>query len=216
MALAADRTRFAQLIEGGLRFLNENALPDGGYRLERGRPQALWPTALVLFTRHILGQADAPVQKTIERLLTIQGRVMADDPEVADMVDIDVKRVGWPWALNTFSWVEPTCWSCLALRLAGRGGEPRVVEGERLLLDRAFDEGGINYGNRLVLGRMTEPIPTPTALMLLALQGFSNQPPRASGEELFAQVDRTKRRSRALGLDKACLALPRRRSRRSG
>ena len=40
-----------------------------------------------------------------------------------------------------------------------------------MLLDRAFDDGGINYGNRLVLGKRTEPIPGPTALMLLALQG---------------------------------------------
>ena len=31
--------------------------------------------------------------------------------------------------------------------------------------------GGINYGNRQVLGSMTEPIPGPTAVMLLALQG---------------------------------------------
>src|SRR5262249_3980143 len=34
-----------------------------------------------------------------------------------------------------------------------------------------FDEGGLNYGNRRILGRMTEPIPGPTALALLALQG---------------------------------------------
>ncbi len=108
--------------------------------------------------------------------MAIQGRVITDDPEVADMMDIDLSRVGWPWALNTFSWVEPTSWACLALRRAGKGNEPRVVEGERLLLDRAFDEGGINYGNRLILGRMTEPIPTPTALMLLALQGHRMQP----------------------------------------
>src|SRR5260370_30419647 len=64
----------------------------------------------------------------------------------------------------------------VALRKAGLGGRPEIEEGERLLLDRAFDEGGINYGNRRVLGRMTEPIPTPTALMLLALQGTGEAP----------------------------------------
>src|SRR5262249_52236212 len=48
---------------------------------------------------------------------------------------------------------------------------PRVAEGVRLLLDRSFDEGGINYGNRRIFGKATEPIPAPTALMLLALQG---------------------------------------------
>jgi uncharacterized protein (DUF362 family) len=176
LALARDKERFAPTISAALRVLDENALADGGYRLARGRPQALWPTALVLFTRQTLGEPGPSMQKSIDRLLTIQGRVLADDPEVADMIDIDPKRVGWPWALNTFSWVEPTSWACLALQRAGKGSEVRVVEGLRLLLDRAFDQGGINYGNRLILGRMTEPIPTPTALMLIALQGHDEQP----------------------------------------
>src|SRR5262249_25663413 len=38
------------------------------------------------------------------------------------------------------------------------------------------DRGGINYGNRLILGRPTEPIPGPTALMLLAVQGHGEHP----------------------------------------
>src|SRR5262249_49968241 len=84
--------------------------------------------------------------------------------------------VGWPWARDNFSWVEPTAWACLALRRAGLGKLPRVQEGQRLLLDRALDEGGINYGNRRILGRLTEPIPGPTALMLLALQGQGGEP----------------------------------------
>src|SRR5262249_40999762 len=46
----------------------------------------------------------------------------------------------------------------------------------KLLLDRAFDEGGINYGNRKIFGRMTEPVVGPTAIMLLALQGEPDQP----------------------------------------
>src|SRR5262249_37764536 len=50
-----------------------------------------------------------------------------------------------------------------------------------LLLDRAFDDGGINYGNRTVLGRRTDPIPGPTALMLLALQGRPVEPRVSAG-----------------------------------
>ena len=77
------------------------------------------------------------------------------------MCDIDVTLTGWPWGEGTFSWVEPTSWACLALHRLGQGDHPRVQEGERLLLDRAFDQGGVNYGNRMILGRMTEPIPGP-------------------------------------------------------
>ena len=74
-------------------------------------------------------------------------------------------------AAANFGWVEPTSWACLALRAAGLESHPRVQQGEKLLLDRAFDTGGANYGNRVVLGTATEPIPGPSAIMLLALQG---------------------------------------------
>jgi uncharacterized protein (DUF362 family) len=193
LALSENVETHRATIDAALQFLENNALGDGGYRLERGRPQALWPTALVLFTRLTLAGAagSKETQRTVDRLLGIQGRVLADDPEVADMMDIDLKRVGWPWALNTFSWVEPTSWACLALRFAGKGGEPRVVEGIRLLLDRAFDQGGINYGNRLILGRMTEPIPTPTALMLLAVQGYAHPRIQAARQYLRSAVEKS-------------------------
>ncbi|MGL4421359.1 MAG: DUF362 domain-containing protein, partial [Gemmataceae bacterium] len=97
-----------------------------------------------------------------------------NDPEFADTTDINVSLMGWPWAEGTFSWVEPTSWACLSLRLAGRGETPRVQEGLRLLLDRAFTSGGANYGNRMILGKSTEPIPGPSAMMLLALQGVDD------------------------------------------
>src|SRR5262249_13144024 len=101
---------------------------------------------------------------------------IAPDSESPEVEDIDPMLTGWPWAEGNFSWVEPTAWACLALRHAGHGGHPRVGEGLRLLLDRAYDEGGLNYGNRHVLGRATEPMPGPTAIMLLALQGCGQQP----------------------------------------
>src|SRR5262249_42538162 len=91
--------------------------------------------------------------------------------DAEEIHDIDLKIVGWPWAENNFSWVEPTAWAVVALRRAGHGSHPRVDEGQRLLLDRAHEEGGINYGNRRILGKFTEPMPGPTAIMLLALQG---------------------------------------------
>ena len=172
LALSAEPERFATIISTGLQALEGNAAADGSYRLARGRAEAAWPTALALATRAALQQPG--LDRTVARLKAMRGRVLQDDPEVADMIDIDVKLVGWPWAEGNFSWVEPTAWACLALRAAGHGACGEVAEGIRLLLDRAFDEGGVNYGNRKVLGRMTEPIPTPTALMLLAVKGVTH------------------------------------------
>lgn len=175
LALALERDRYADLIDRGLKVLQASSTPEGYYRLPRGRQQAVWPTALALFTRAVLGASLRELQPIAARLLALKGRTPAGKVH-EDLHDIDIKLLGWPWAEGNFSWAEPTAWACLALRRVGQGGHPRVEEGQRLLLDRTADTGGINYGNRKILGRFTEPIPGPTALMLLALQGRSDHP----------------------------------------
>jgi uncharacterized protein (DUF362 family) len=176
LALGLDAERFATPIAQGRAALQQNAGPDGSYRLRRGREEAVWPTALVLFVQAALASPPAEVQRTASRLLGLRGCIPQEDPEIAQTHDINCKLVGWPWAEANFSWVEPTAWACLALRRAGYGDHPRVAEGVRLLLDRTYEEGGINYGNRKVFGRATEPIPGPTALALLALQDHRDHP----------------------------------------
>lgn len=168
LALAAERDKHRAAIDQAVAALDAQSDSTGLYRLDRGRPQAIWASALVATTKHALG---LDISHTAKRLLDIRGRTIKGDPEVQDMMDIDSERVGWPWAEGTFAWVEPTSWAVLALRAAGFGNHSRVIEGVKLLLDRAFDSGGVNYGNRRVLGAMTEPIPGPTAQMLLAIQG---------------------------------------------
>src|SRR5262249_10190452 len=61
--------------------------------------------------------------------------------------------------------------------------------GQRLLLDRTFDEGGINYGNRHILGKPLEPVPGPTAITLLALQGRENEPRVAASVRYLLRPD---------------------------
>jgi uncharacterized protein (DUF362 family) len=175
LALSLDAGRYRESIARGCLALGRFEAADGAYRLDRGREQALWPTALVLFVQAALGYPRGEVERTASRLLALRGRV-PDDPKAAEQHDIDHRLVGWPWAEGNFSWAEPTAWACLALRRAGCGGHPRVEEGLRLLMDRADDEGGINYGNRRIFGRKTEPQTEPTALMLLALQGREKRP----------------------------------------
>ncbi len=174
LALSLEAGRYPQEIARGHQFLESCAAADGSYRLSRGREEAVWPTALVLFVKTVLAAPPAEVQKSAARLLSLRGR--QPDSKSGEMHDIDVRLIGWPWAEGNFSWAEPTAWACLALRRAGYGNHPRVAEGLRLLLDRTSDEGGINYGNRSILGRATEPIPGPSALMLLAVQGQGDHP----------------------------------------
>jgi uncharacterized protein (DUF362 family) len=185
LALSRNRERHQAAIDHGLGFLDKCGGTDGGYRLAAGRPEALWPTSLVLFVQATLGVPQERIAKTAARVLALRGFIKEIPAEELATVDIDVKLVGWPWAEGTFSWVEPTAWACLALRRAGYGNHSRVADGEKLLLDRAFDEGGINYGNRKIFGRMTEPVIGPTAIMLLALQGKAE--PRVTAAATYLQ-----------------------------
>lgn len=173
LALSAQRTRHEAVIRAALAALDRQAVGDGMFRLEGGRTEAVWPTALVLFVQATLNHGDLP--KTASALLSIRGKG-GDSREGQEIHDIDLKLTGWPWAEGNFSWVEPTAWACLALRRAGFGDHPYVQEGQKLLLDRTLPEGGVNYGNRSVFGRPLEPIPTSTALMLLAVQNFHDDP----------------------------------------
>jgi uncharacterized protein (DUF362 family) len=181
LALSSERERFASVIEQARAALKKCAEPDGSYRLTRGREEAVWPTALVLFVQTVFNDPEEERLRTASRLLALRGRV-PDKSQAVEIHDIDTDIVGWPWAEGNFSWAEPTAWACLALRKAGHGQHPHVEEGLRMLLDRTFDDGGVNYGNRLILGRRTEPIPGPTALALLALQPGAEGVQGRSGE----------------------------------
>jgi uncharacterized protein (DUF362 family) len=187
LALSLEVEAFWRAVRDGRMALDgSGASSDGSYYLRRGRDEAVWPTAQVLFVKAALDYPEAAVRRTAGRLLNVASRV-PDDPEVDELVDIDCRLKGWPWAEGNFSWAEPTAWACLALRRAGFGGHPRVTEGLRLLLDRAADEGGINYGNRRVLGRMTAPLTEPTAFMLLALQGQADHPRMVAAVKYLAR-----------------------------
>jgi uncharacterized protein (DUF362 family) len=169
LAFSLEPDGYPQILTGARQAIAQFADADGAFRSRQGRGEAVWPTALALFMQAALDFPRHEVERTANRLLELRGRV-PEDPNAAEQHDIDHRLVGWPWADGNCSWVEPTAWACLALRRAGYGEHRRVEEGMRLLLDRADDEGGVNYGNRRIFGRKTEPQAEPTAIMLLALQ----------------------------------------------
>ncbi len=190
LALASAPPRFSVALEGGNALLRTCALGDGTYRLQRGRPEAIWPTALALFVRATLGAEERELKTTASVLLGLRGRPVESAGE-EEVSDVDGKLIGWPWADGNFSWVEPTAWACLALRRVGLGEEVRARDGLALLLDRTLESGGLNYGNRCIFGTTLEAIPGPTALALLALQGRGNDPRIAASVAYLAEQAHT-------------------------
>jgi len=168
LALNAERQKYLSVMQAGIHCLKTHVLPDGSVRLNRGRKEAVWPTSLALFTMAHLGAAKAQLDLLGGAVLGIGVRAVEQLDQAVN--DIDTSLLGWPWAEWNFSWVEPTAWGCLALQAIGQDAHARVQDGLRILLDRTLPDGGVNYGNRLVLNVPLEPIPTPTALMLVAMQ----------------------------------------------
>ncbi|MFN4260612.1 MAG: DUF362 domain-containing protein [Gemmataceae bacterium] len=205
LALSLEPERFANEIQTGVKTLHRFRQADGSYRPSTGRQEVVWPTAQVLFVLATLGQDQEVARASAARLLEVRGEALKDEKEAAKTLDIDCRLQGWPWSRGNFSWVEPTAWACLALQRLGCQRQPRVEEGMRLLLDRALDQGGVNYGSKHVFGRPTEPIPTLTALMMLALQRQPQSPQRARALEYLLHQAETAENLDHLGWIKLAL-----------
>lgn len=174
LALSLDKTTYAAQIAGGRKLLDSCRKPDGSYRLALGRQEAVWPTAQVAFVRAVLEEKDVDLAASAAFLLHVEGRQIPKEQANTEVNEVNQQLIGWPWGEGNFSWVEPTSWSCLALRSLGQGQHVRVQNGLQVLLDRAYDDGGTNYGNKRVLGKRTDPELGPSTLFLLAVQGESH------------------------------------------
>ncbi len=143
---------------------------DGGVPPYRDLDGPCWPTALSLLA--LEARAD---ERTLEArgraerwLLSAHGLAHAQEPL---LFGHDETLVGWSWAPETHSWVEPTAHALLALRSRGLDDHDRAVEGARLLADRCLPDGGWNYGNTRVIQHVLRAFPATTGVALAALAG---------------------------------------------
>jgi hypothetical protein len=166
LALSAAGTK-EDVLESSQARLATSQLSDGRVCLLPEHPDAYWPTPLAVLAwqgspAHLEQQSHA-----IDFLISNTGKLW---PKKSDaIVAHDPSIQGWPWTANTFSWVEPTALSLIALQAAGYGGHERAQEATRLLMDRQLNQGGWNYGNTIVFGQELRPMPENTGMALYAL-----------------------------------------------
>jgi len=164
---------------------------DGGWRpsAEVGFPHAT--TALAVTVAAARGEFGSPFQNGVHWLLSAVGAeaqlyrraILAVGSAfglVEDQRDYSLK--GWPWKLDTASWVEPTSHALVALKKAApkipsKDLRERVRLGEEMLLNVRCTDGGWNYGNRTARGDELVSYPETTGIALVGLQGHAELGP---------------------------------------
>ncbi|MEM6328782.1 MAG: hypothetical protein AAF790_00885 [Planctomycetota bacterium] len=130
-----------------------------------------WPTSLAIlawqtYDAHAQGKHyQANIDAAVAWALNTSGRTVERKPQIGH----DTTLVGWSWAPDTHSWLEPTAMFIRALYAAGHATHPRTLEATRMIVDRLLPTGGANYGNTRVLDQYLLPHVQPTGLAMWAL-----------------------------------------------
>jgi hypothetical protein len=107
----------------GFKFLDSCQRPDGSWPAFQGDEEGSWATALAVIAHACLGGNWSRVQRGAAWLLEVRGqeshwlakwRYRLFDRQVR----FDPDKYGWSWTDGAASWVVPTSYSLIALRLA--------------------------------------------------------------------------------------------------
>jgi hypothetical protein len=177
LALAAHAR--LEMAERAADWLANLQSPDGSVGVSPTRPTPCWPTSLAILlwqaVRSTTGtdKYTLAIDRAIQWTLTQRGRTQ----QRGISAQHDSTLVGWSWAANTHSWIEPTAMFVIALKATGNHDHARTREAVRLISDRLLPMGGCNYGNTIVLGQVLLPHVQPTGLAMMALAGEENHSP---------------------------------------
>ncbi len=186
LALLALRLRPGSDCKKGAAFLDSCQRSDGSWPAFEGDEEGSWATALAVIALARLGGNWSRVQRGAAWLLKVSGeeshwlakwRYRLFDRQVR----FDPDMYGWPWTEGAASWVVPTSYSLIALRLAFGCCLPpavkeRIDDGTDMLLDRGCPGGGWNAGNGMAFNVALEAHVDVTSLALLALLSFREDP----------------------------------------
>ncbi len=198
-------------------WLQARQRPDGAWPHSDQVSHGDWATSLAVIALSRFPEEKASADAAARWLLGQEGRssgwltklMFLLFPE-RKVIQLDPDLIGWPWYPDTFSWIEPTSYSLIAVKslrpeLRGRRARARIDEAERMILDRECLGGGWNYGNSKVLDEELWPYPDTTALALIALQDFPR--PESLERSLAALRAMVEDRASVLSLGLAVLAL---------
>jgi len=182
---------------------------DDGWLRDPGTPEVnyAWNGLAALTLQAVPGGAETDVfERLLPKLVETKGVQLGPEHTVA--IPQNGRLQAWSWTAGTFSWVEPSAYALLALKVLPDdvpGVSARIPEAEAVLFDRVCPAGGWNYGNSVVLGQDLRPYVPTTALGLLALQDRRDHPAVVSSLDWLEANALSERSAMALSL--AALAL---------
>jgi len=172
-------------VHAGVRWLAAEQYPDGSWPLTTQVRESSWSTSFAVLALAAFPSYRQQALRGAQWLLQQKGYTPGWRESLRYRwapqtlpTDLNPHLQGWSWTPNSFSWVEPTSYTLIALKklkssLPSSTVTERIGQGELLLHDRMCEGGGWNYGNAHVLGERLQPYPDTTAVALIALQGYT-------------------------------------------
>ncbi len=168
-------------------FLAELQSQSGSVGVRPSLSRPAWTTSLAILTWLSVEGGASEFRREIELAkqwtLDAKGVAIVGENEAGH----DGSLIGWSWAENTHSWIEPTIFHVLSLKALGLNHHPRVREAIRMLIDRQLPGGGCNYGNTTVMGQLLRPHLQPSGMMILALSDEETSDPRWNATVAYAK-----------------------------
>lgn len=153
-------------IVAGQNYLRRCQKQDGRVPLTQENLEVTWPTALALIAWDLDRSFEEQRSLTVQFLLNHPGLTIKKSAVAAH----DTSIPGWSWTERAYSWIEPTSFAVIALKLEGLNEHRAVRQGVKLIMDREIESGGWNYGNKQVFDTELLPMPESTGIALCALK----------------------------------------------
>jgi hypothetical protein len=179
LALSNSNPRDAQRLREWLYKAQERT---GAWRPRASLPGSCWSTSVAAIALVLEGHQDC-LARALQWLLSQAGHESGFWAKLRfrfldRRVHFNPAYYGWPWTDGTLSWVIPTSFAIIAVRLCTacqRSPEAarRLRLAVNMLRDRACPQGGWNAGNGVVDGMALSPRVEPTSIALLAMRGAS-------------------------------------------
>jgi hypothetical protein len=197
----------------GVNFLRQAQLSDGSWPAVAGDETGAWATSLVCLALHSDEGATPELDVAWNWLCRnwpgeggVWWRIRHGLFGQPQLISQNHQLRGWSWTAGTSSWVEPTAYALLALRLARGSGsflvsvDRRCDLAQQMLCNRMCAGGGWNCGNPFVYGTGGDPLIGPTCWALLALGEFAQRTEaRACLSKSLAWLERTYAQARGPG-----------------